>query len=367
MRICIDARSPGYAGILNYTSCLLKSLTDIDTENDYLILTAPSDKKWNLSNAEVKVIPSDAALSWFVWSNTTLPLILEKEKIDVYHSLKHLTCFRGKSKKLITFHSARHFFQREYYKLHDYAYWRIMNPLAAKKYDSIIVVSEAEKSNFVKYTGVSEHKFKVINLAADSRFRVIHNESKLNEAKEKYNLPDKYILFVGRIHPVKNIETIINAFCIAKKSEHIEHKLVIVGMKTPYYDKIASLIKELQMEDDVVFTGAVYEELPYIYNLSELFVIPSHYESFGAVPLEAMACGTPVIASNSGGLPEVVGDAGILVSPDDVDAFADAIVQVLGSAQKREDMIVSGLKRVKMFSWERCARETINIYRELTS
>jgi glycosyltransferase involved in cell wall biosynthesis len=366
MKICIDARSPGYAGVLNYASCLLKSLLEVDKDNEYIILSASKDGRWNLNGTREIVIPSNNPLGWMIWSNTKLPEILEREKIDVYHSLKHVTAFRGNGKKVITFHSARFFFLPQHYKWYDSTNWRIMYPAAAKKYDRVIVVSEAEKRNYVKYIDVPESKFRVIKLAADKRFRIIEDVNELQETKEKYGLPDHFLLFVGRILPVKNIETIVKAYHLAKKQKKIEHKLVIVGKKTWFYKEIASLINELDIVDDVIFTGPIFDELPCVYNLADLFLFPSYYESFGAVPLEAMACGTPVITANSGGLSEVVGDAAVLVSPTNVNEFADSILQILSSSQLRRSMVHSGLERARMFSWERCARETLKVYEDLT-
>ncbi|MFQ5729064.1 MAG: glycosyltransferase family 4 protein [Waddliaceae bacterium] len=365
MKICIDARSPGYSGVLNYASNLLRTLLTIDKKNQYIILSAPKDKHWNLDGVEERVIPSNNPLSWLIWSNTVLPKMLEREQVDVYHSLKHVTAFRGKTKKIITFHSARFFFLPQHYKWYDATHWKIMYPAAARKYDCVITVSEAEKENYVEYIrGVAENKFRVINLAADERFRIIDDSDKLQETKKKFSLPDKFLLFVGRLLPVKNIETILKAYHMAKQKIKLEHKLVIVGRKTWFYKEILSLVKELDIIDDVIFTGPIFSELPEVYNLADLFLFPSYYEAFPAVPLEAMACGTPVISADSGGLPDVVGNAGIMVSPTNVNALAEAVIQVITSEGLKQSMINKGLQRIGVFSWERCAQETLKIYDE---
>lgn len=364
MKVCIDARSPGYSGVLNYASCLLKSLLEIDKKNEYLVL---SDHKgaWNLNGTQEIVVPSNNPLGWAIWSNTELPKILEAEKIDVYHSLKHITAFRRKGKKVATFHSARFFLYPEHYKWYDFAYWRIMYPAAAKFYDCIITVSEAEKENYLRHIKAPESKFKVIHLAADKRFQIIKGTDKLEETKQKFSLPDRFILFVGRLLPVKNIEGIIRAYYLANKQKQLEQKLVIVGKESWYSKKLCNLVDELGIANDVIFTGPIFNELPCVYNLADLFVFPSYYESFGAVPLEAMACGIPVITANSGGLPEVVGDAAILVSAANINELAYSIIQALSSDQLRESMIQRGLERIQLFSWDRCARETLKVYREM--
>jgi glycosyltransferase involved in cell wall biosynthesis len=239
-----------------------------------------------------------------------------------------------------------------------------MYPAAARKYDLVITVSEAEKRNYLKYINVPQNRFKVIPLAADERFRVIEDVLLLKKTKERYNLPDRFLLFVGRILPVKNIEMIIRGYHLAKKSHKIEHKLVIVGKNTWCSKKIVSLVNELEMQDHILFTGPIFEALPYVYNLADLFLFPSYYESFGAAPLEAMACGTPVLTTNKGGLPEVVGDAAIIVSSFCVTDFAECIIRFLSSEQLRSSLIQKGLERTKTFSWTRCAEETLKVYQE---
>jgi glycosyltransferase involved in cell wall biosynthesis len=364
MRICIDARSPGYSGVLNYASCLLRNLIEIDKKNEYIVLSSPKDKPWNLKGVKELVVPSNNPFGWIVWSNTKLPRILRDEKVDVYHSLKHVTAFWGNFKKIITFHSARFFFLPQHYKWYDALHWKIMYPAAARKYDCIITVSEAEKKNYMKYIGVPEIKFRVINLAADKRFRIIKDTEKLEKVKTKYGLPDHFLLFVGRILPVKNLETIIKGYHLAKRNKGLEQKLVIVGAKTWYYKIIESLIIELDIKEDVIFTGPIFDDLPSIYNLADLFLFPSYYESFGAVLLEAMACGTPVIAANTGGLPEVAGDAAILISARNANKLADAIIELISSEYLRNSLIEKGLERTTRFSWKVCARETLKMYEQ---
>lgn len=364
MKICLDARSLGYAGARNYARCLVESLVRAQTKHEFLIL---SDKKgeWASSHIPEIIVPSGNPLRWFLWSNTTLPKILEAERVDVYHSLKHITVLRGRTKKVATFHSARFFPFPEHYKWYDRRYWKWAYPMASKKYDCVITVSHAEKANYVKYIGVPEHQFKVIHLAADERFHAIDNKEILARTRQQLGLPEQFILFVGRPLPVKNIESIIKAFHLVKKQMNCEHKLVLVGKPTWHSKTLEALVGKLGLKRDVVFTGPVFEELPCVYNLADLFIFPSHYEAFPAVPLEAMACGIPVITSNRGGLPEVVGDAAIQVSPTNIEVLADAMVQILTKEQLRNSMIQKGFERTRMFSWDRCASEHLKVYESL--
>lgn len=365
MKICLDLRSPGYAGIFNYSTCLLTSLLEIDKENEYFVIRTIKDRKWAIKGIKEIVIPSNNPLGWTLWSNTKLSTILRKEKIDLYHSFKHVSLLRGGLKKTITFHSARHFFLPEHYKWYDLLYWKISLPLAARFYDMFIVVSEAEKQLYLKFLKIPEHKVRVIHLASDRRFKFIRCSDELQKVKRQYQLPERFILFVGRILPVKNLETVIKAFHLAKTNFRCEHKMVIVGKKTWYYPTIERLLKELNLLDEVIFTGPIFGELPVVYNLAEIFILPSFFEAFPAVPLEAMACGTPVITSNVGGLPEVVGEAAEIVSPTDVDGFAKAIQRILASENHKKSLIEKGFHRITKFSWEKTARQTLNVYQEL--
>ena len=366
MKICLDARSLGYAGARTYARCLVDSLVRAQTNHEFLIL---SDKKgeWASTHLREIIIPFRNPLGWLYWSNTTLPKILDAEKVDVYHSLKHITVLRGRTKKIATFHSARFFPFPEHYKWHDLRYWKWAYPMASKKYDRVITVSHAEKANYVKYIGVPEQQFSVVQLAADERFHRIDNRERLSTIREQLNLPNRFVLFVGRPLPVKNIEGIIKAFHLLKKQISCEHKLVLVGKPTWHSKTLETLIGKLGIKKDVVFTGPVFEELPGVYNLADLFVFPSHYEAFPAVPLEAMACGIPVITSNRGGLPEVVGDAAMQVSPTDHTALTEAMRQVLTKEEIRDSMVQKGLERIRLFSWNRCAAEHLKVYEEVVN
>ncbi len=364
MKICLDVRSPGYAGVLNYTKCLLAALLKIDQKNEYILLSTKQDKRWDFDHVKEIVIPASNPIGWTVWSNTILQGILKKEKVDVYHSLKHISLFRGESKKVVTFHSARLFILPEQYKWYDSLYWKLTLPISARKYDLFIVVSEIEKELYSKHLDIPEDRFRVIPLASDGRFHLINDPGILGVVKKRFHLPDRFILFVGRILPVKNIETIIRAFHFFKKQKP-EYKLVIVGKKTWYFQTIEALLQELNLVGEVVFTGPIFEELPSVYNLADLFIFPSYYEAFGAVPLEAMACGTPVISSNAGGIPDVVGEAAKMFSPTDVEGFGNAMKEILSSEKLRQEMVQNGLDRVESFSWDRTARETLNVYEEL--
>lgn len=365
MKICIDARSPGYAGILNYASCLLRSLAELERGLELVVLRAPQDEPWGIEGIEERVLPAKHFPTWLLWSNTKLPRLLAREGFDLYHSLKHITAFRGGTKRIITFHSARFLIHPEHYKWYDAAYWKVMSPLAARSYDAVIAVSEAEKRNYVERMGAPAHKIHVIQLASDDRFGLIEDPARLARVRARFGLPERFILYVGRQVPVKNLDTVLRGFRCARDAGVLDHELVLVGRETWHTPALRSLADELGVTDHVRFTGPIFEDLPEVYNLADLFLLMSHYEAFPAVPLEAMASGTPVITSDRGGLPEVVGDAGVTVPALDPERLGRAIAETLASDELRADLRERGLRRCRLFSWARCAERTADLYEHL--
>jgi len=233
-----------------------------------------------------------------------------------------------------------------------------------KNADKIIADSYNTKQDIISYFKIPDEKIKVIYLAADKIFQPL-DKVIISKIKQKYNFDFPLILYVGTLEPRKNIPTLIKAFCKLKK-EGLPHILLVTGKKDGKYKKIFEMVKRLNLQKDTIFTGYVPEEdLPAIYNAADLFVYPSLYEGFGLPPLEAMACGTPVITSNTSSFPEVVGDAGIMVKPHDVDELAKVMYEVLTNDGLREDMIKKGLKQAKKFSWKKCAKETLEVYQEV--
>ncbi len=254
------------------------------------------------------------------------------------------------------------------------AYYNTQSPLwklnakGLRNAEKIITVSEFSKQDISKYIRYPEENIEVISPAVDHD---LYYQNRNKAALNKYRIgdADKVILYVGAEEPRKNLQFLINSFSKLKaKIPHI--KLLKVG--TPNYllvrKKLLKQIESLNLQNDVIFTGYVSEtELAEIYNAVDLFVFPSLYEGFGIPPLEAMACGTPVITSNTSSLPEVVGDAAIVVDPYDVNKFAEEMYELLTNDGLREEMIRKGLKRSKMFSWDSSAKKTLKVYKELGS
>jgi len=338
-----------------------------DKENQYLILYDSNHGKKGYLNAEEKIAPS-ANVGWrLVWDHTFLPHLLKSKKIDIYHSFKHVSSFKSGTKLIYTIHSAGLMQFPKFFGYTHFCFYGLMNRLMARTATCFIALTAADKEQHAHWSGVANERIKLTCLAADKRFVKIDDEDEKERVRLKYNLPKKFILYVGIPHPIKNVDTLIKAYALARRNYNIDQKLVIVGKANMnnYYLQLLQLIKNLKLEDSVVFPGYIKDDLPAVYNLADLFVFPSLYENFPLPPMEAIACGTPVIASNVGGIPEIYGDAVITIDPTDIRGLAEAICRVLSSDEMRETLRKKGLERAKMFSWERCARETLKIYEEV--
>lgn len=252
------------------------------------------------------------------------------------------------------------------------AYYHTRNPIwklnakGLRKAEKIITVSEFSKKDISRYIKYPEEKIEIIPPAVDHNL-YYQNRNKAVLKKYRIEETEKVVLYVGAEEPRKNIQFLINS--LSKLKNRIPQvKLLKVGM--PNYigvrEKLLKHIESLNLQKDVIFTGYVSEsELAEIYNAVDLFVFPSLYEGFGMPPLEAMACGTPVITSNTSSLPEVVGDAAIVVDPYDANKLVEEMYQLLTDDGLKEEMIRKGLRRSKMFSWDKSARETLRVYKEL--
>jgi glycosyltransferase involved in cell wall biosynthesis len=297
-----------------------------------------------------------------------LPIEMFAGKADVFHSPNYFLPPSISMKQLVTVHDLTFVRFPETMSPGDDKYFAKYVPQAIKRANMVLTISENSKKELISDLGVSEDKIRVTYMAADKMFKPIKDQDKLQTVREKYNLPEKYILYVGTLEPRKNITVIIEAIHALKRNHGIEHKLVIAGKKGWLYDKIFQRVVELGLENDVVFTGFVADEdLPALFNMASLFVFPSLYEGFGIPPLEAMACGVPVITSDSSSLPEVVKGVGIMLAPTDIKAWIEAMHSVLTKPELANDMSTKGLERAKLFSWEKTALQTHEAYKEVLS
>src|SRR3990167_3019025 len=234
----------------------------------------------------------------------------------------------------------------------------------ARAADKIIAVSNSTKQDLVNFWKINPEKIFVIHSGIAENFKPRpQNDPKLEHIKKKYNLPDNFIFYFGTIEPRKNIIALIKAFerC-AGQFQNEDLRLVIAGRLGWLFKDIIKTAQTSKFKEKIIFTGFIDDvDKPYIYNLAKIFVYPSFFEGFGFPPLEAMASGVPTITSNASSLPEIVGDAGIMIDPYKIDELAVAMEFVLSDNALRRELVRKGLKRTKQFSWEKTARETLRV------
>ena len=233
--------------------------------------------------------------------------------------------------------------------------------------DRIITISQFSKTEIMKYMGVDEKKIDVIRLGVDSRYyHPNYRQVDIQTAKLKYGVPDEYFFYQGTIEPRKNLERLIRAYGLLYQRNRDVPALVLAGKKGWLYDEIFRAVTELQLEKKVLFLGYIdIKDIPKLMCGAVAFVYPSLYEGFGLPPLEAMSCGTPVIASNAASIPEVVGDAGILVDPKNEEEIADALGRICTDSQLGKQLRNAGLQRAKEFSWEESAKQVVASIRSM--
>jgi glycosyltransferase involved in cell wall biosynthesis len=300
-----------------------------------------------------------------LWEQAVLPLRLSELRIDVLHSPHHTTpLLPCGCRRVVTIHDLTFLLLPERYPPTRRLYFQVMTRLAARVADAIIVPSEAVRGDVMRLLpasgGPTERLF-VIPEAAGAAFHP-QDAVAIEAVRRRYGLEGPFLLSVGSLEPGKNRERLLQAFA-RLQARGLKHTLVVAGQRAWRYEGEAPLARRLGLADSVRFLGHVPQaDLPALYSAADLFVFPSLYEGFGLPALEAMACGTPVVASNVSALPEVVGDAALQVSPLDVEALAGAIEGLLRDDRLRADLRERGLERAAQFSWEKAARQTAEVY-----
>lgn len=366
MQVGIDARLVFYhqAGIGQYILRLTQALARINQDDQFLIFQSRKDKTRLVDQANFKYqklwTPSHHR-----FERLAMSLELAPHALHVLHSPDFIPPQWTRGASVITMHDLAFMLYPRFLTRESARYYGQVD-LAARHADHIIAVSESTKRDTIRMLGVPEAKITVISEAAHPLFQPIAPELARARVAARFNLPAEYILFVSTIEPRKNLPTLLRAFRRLRDNYKSDATLVIAGNRGWLVEEVDAVIAELNLGDRVRLLGGVpNEELVHLYNAARVFVLPSFYEGFGLPPLEAMACGTPVIVSNVSSLPEVVGDAGMLIKPEDVEGFTVAMWRVLSDDKLRAEMRAKGLKRAQTFSWERAARETLAVYRQV--
>ena len=363
MHICLDTRMLHASGIGVYLQNLIPALSEV-----FRLTLIGNEKELKhysaeviyadipiYSIAEILRLPSqvpDCDIFWSPHYNVPLLPVKARKRLVTIHDVYHLAYFRTLSLK-------------------QKLYAKIMMQAAVRKSDHMISVSAFSKGEIVRYTGTSPDKITVVHNGIDhDLFRPVRDAGVKQAVRQKYQLPDKFLLFVGNVKPHKNLLTFINAFDRIR-GQLPEHSLLIVGKKEGFITGDTSLHERIrqspELEGRISFTGFVdNEDLPVIYSMAELFVFPSLYEGFGLPPLEAMACGCPVLVSNRASMPEACGDAASYVNPEDTGTMGDAILNMLDMSEvEKENSVKRGIERARTFTWEQSLQKHIALIRNL--
>jgi glycosyltransferase involved in cell wall biosynthesis len=350
-----------HGGVLVYTHNLLREILALETPHEFVLIYQNPDLIGTYGDGNrVREIAIQAP-SVLVWDQMAVPWIERREKFDVIFNPKFTVPFLSRAKKVFVIHGSEWFMIPKSYYWYDRWYTHTFTSRYCHNADAIITVSHAVKKDIVKFTGVKPEKVVTVHNGFDpNRFHMIQDPHLLESVRQAYQLPGHFILWSGQIYPPKNLGRLLEA--LAQVKDEIPHKLVIAGEERWRAKGDLELIEQLGINDRIHFTGWVsHDHLPAFYNLADLFVFPSLYEGFGLPLLEAMACGCPVLTSTTGSPPEVVEDAGYLVDPIKVDDIAAGICEALSNSERRRTMMAKGLERVRDFSWEKCARQTLKV------
>jgi len=357
-------------GIGTYIRNLLRHLSRLDTQTDYVILSRVDDCGAVEELGEnFRAVP-EIARQYSIAEQLRVPMDLRREGIDLFHAPHYVLPALTPCKSVVTIHDCIHLRFPQYLPSRlGYAYARTALWIATHRSNRVLTVSEASKRDILRYFHIPEGKIDVIYNAIDERFGETPTPEEIELVRERYQLNAPYVLYAGNIKPHKNLERLIEAFHILRQDGDLGHvKLLIIGDEISKYARLRRAVHRYKLHKHVRFFGFVPDKtLAVLYRLARVFVFPSLYEGFGLPPLEAMASGTPVITSNVSSLPEVVGDAALLIDPLDPVAIAGAMRLVLMDSVLRENLRQKGLRRVREFSWERSVRRVREIYGEVLS
>ncbi len=367
LRIAIDATAmpEQRAGAGIYTHELIRALARVDRENRYTILTRPGTFE-DIARRGFRIVARKPGprLLRAIWEQTSLPARLLGEDTDVFHSPHHtLPVLRpGHAARVVTFHDVTFFLMPERYPAARRYYMQLGTRAAAMVATRIIAPSHSTAADIARVFPRLRTPVDVVHEAAAPRFYEPPTEAELAEARSAHRLPERFILTVGTLEPGKNHAAAVRALALLRDRDVAQH-LVIAGQPGWLYGDLLRLVDELGLRERVRFLGYVPDErLRALYHLADVFVFPSMHEGFGLPPLEAMACGTPVVVSDRSAMLEVVGEAGLLVDPEDDAAIADAIGRLLADSDLRDAYASRGRLRAMAFSWDEAARRTVEVY-----
>jgi len=377
MRIGIDGRFYGgeqSKGLGRYTQKLIENLARLDKQNEYFIFLQEQEyKTWKINTDNFHRVL--APYHWYsITEQLFMPLKIKNAELDFVHFPHFNVPLFYNGPFIVTIHDliiSRFPTERAttlgpwLYKIKQLAYHRVIKhaAYAAKR---IITVSDYSKQDIIDYFKLPEPKISVTYEAADfQEVKEVADEEK-RKILQRYNIDTPFILYIGNAYPHKNLEILMKVIKVLKKKKQLDWKLVLVGKKDYFYQRLEQLAWAMDVEKEVIFTGFVPDhDLPALYQEALAYIFPSRYEGFGLPPLEAMSYGTPVLSSQQACLPEILGEAALYFDYQDVYGIIKQLEKITKNQNNiRRDLITKGLKKVREYSWERMARQTLRIYEQ---
>lgn len=365
MRIGIDvtALPTQLFGAGNYIVNLTQTLIRTDSANDYFVFSKPQQAPLFAGRGYAQIVPADLPTRYhrIAWEQVAFPRLIQRYRLDVVHSPHYTMPVLASCARVVTFHDMTFMLHPEAHLLYKLLFFRTMIPISARSADALIAISQNTQKDILNLFPARSNRLFTIPYGIVPIFQPMPRSAQIN-ALRKYDLPEPFVLYVGNLEPRKNLPSLLRAFATLVK-RGLPHSLVLVGSRGWMDDDIFSTLRDLNVGHRVFMPGYVpQEELPALYSAASLFVYASRYEGFGLPILEAMACGVPVITSNVASMPEIAGDAGMLIDPNNETELSEAMARILNDSELRAKMSRDGIERARQFSWERAARETLRVY-----
>ncbi|NAS32699.1 glycosyltransferase [Flavobacteriaceae bacterium R38] len=379
MRIGIEAQRlfrPHKHGMDRVALELIRNLQLIDQENEYFIFVKPDEDNDVITNSHNFNIVEIPGSPYPVWEQLKLPKFVQKYNCDILHCTSNTAPLKLRVPLITTLHDI--IFKESsiikqltssasWYQKIGNLYRRLIVEKVIKSSSRLITVSNFEKKNITNFFKVKDENLKAIHNGVTDRFTNNISDQQKAEIKKKYGLPEQFLLHIGNTDPRKNTQRVIEAFHLYANKNPDGSKLVLIGINQT---KLHSILSELnllnELENKIVLTGYVADEdLPVIFNMAQIFLFPSLREGFGIPIIEAMACGTPVITSKTSSMPEVAGDAALLVDPYKTEDIYNGITKITSDTHLKNELINKGLEHYKLFSWKNTAHDVLALYKQL--
>lgn len=352
---------PGGIGI--YSKNIVKHLLEIDSDNHYVLMYNNPDHVGSyshLDNVDELYAPPANPLIWDQW---VTPRLMKKWAVDLIFHTKFTVPLATRAKTIMALHGASWYVHPEIYGKFDVFYVKCSMPIYCRRADFMISNSDLTTKDHIELLDVPPEKISTVYFAAGKEFHCIDDVSVLDRIRKKYDLPDRFMLTVTSYDPAKNFATLLSAFEICREEDDIH--LVVAGKNCARYG-LDHDIRGRGLEGVIHFPGWInHDDLPAIYNLATVYAFPSIYETFGIPVLESMACGCPVVSSDRGAVPELVGDAALMSDAMDADALARNLLKIVTSAESAQHYRAAGLEQVKKFSWTKTAQQTLKIFQDV--